>query len=686
MRIGVLILLLMSAQILCHAQASVHQSSKKPNIIVILADDMGFSDLGCYGSEIKTPNIDAMAAAGLRYKQFYNAARCCPTRASLLTGLYPHQAGLGWMTAAGTNAPAYEGNLNNKCVTIAEVLKTSNYNTYMTGKWHVTNERKIDGGIKDNWPKQRGFDKFFGILAGGGNYYTTPVYSDNTRYNPPDNFYLTDAISDTSVQYIQDHFAQNNEKPFFMYVAYTAPHWPLHAPKNVVDEYLNTYTSGWDSLRQQRFTKQKTIGLFDNNTPLTARDKNVPAWNTLTDAEKEDIKMRMAVYAAQIDMMDKGIGKILQTLKQQNQLENTLIFFLSDNGACAEFVSSGKSKTPDGSKESFESYRIHWANVSSTPFKEYKHYTYEGGIATPLIVHWPKGMAAPMQNSFIAEYGHITDIMATCIDVAGATYPSVFNNKKIHALQGKSLLPHFAGGTRQRGAVYWEHEGNIAVRNGKWKLVNKTEEGKAFNNQFQLYDMDADPVEMNDLSKQHPQQVAAMYNSWQQWAAQVGALPLDTRSWGQRVQAYQRNMNGNFDDNLGGWKISKNNFTVTIDETSKISGKKSVVISTSSKPAPKPVLAMHWPFRANKGEQFSVVFKTVTNSKTAQLIVRLHHAQQEELPSGNSMLHLRPGIIQKNKFTSAVVHNNAEYHIAFYITGLQPGEKLWMDDIKLQAF
>ncbi|MGV3638962.1 MAG: sulfatase-like hydrolase/transferase, partial [Adhaeribacter sp.] len=265
------------------------QAAPKPNIIVILADDMGYSDLGSYGGEVETPNLDKLAAGGLRYKQFYNAARCCPTRASLMTGLYPHQAGMGWMAAADLGTPAYQDNLNNQCVTIAEVLKTAGYGTYMTGKWHLTNERKIDGQVTDNWPRQRGFDRYFGIIPGGANYFTPFVYSDNKRYPAPKGFYLTNAITDSSSQFIEQHFSKKNKAPLFMYVAYTAPHWPLHALQPEIDKYKARYLAGWDKLRQARYEKQKKLGTLANNVPLSPRDATVEAWASLPQEKQEEM-------------------------------------------------------------------------------------------------------------------------------------------------------------------------------------------------------------------------------------------------------------------------------------------------------------------------------------------------------------------------------------------------------------
>ncbi|GAB3020205.1 hypothetical protein GCM10027051_26760 [Niabella terrae] len=658
----------------------------RPNIILILADDMGFSDIGSYGGEVETPHLDRLAAEGLRYKQFYNAARCCPTRASLLTGIYPHQAGMGWMAAAdlGTG-PAYQDNLNNQCVTIAEVLRPAGYHTYMTGKWHVTNERKIDGQVIDNWPLQRGFERYFGIIPGGANYYTPMIYSGNSRYKAPKDFYLTDAISDTSVKFLEEHFASGDKAPFFMYVAYTSPHWPLHAPPEMIEKYKARYKKGWDAIRRDRFARQKAIGLFDSATVLSPRDSRVPAWESLSVAEQQEMDMRMAIYAAQIDIMDQGIGRIISSLKQNGQLDNTLIFFLSDNGACAEFISSGKSKAVDGSENTFESYRINWANVSSTPFREYKHFTHEGGIAAPLIVHWPGGINKELDNQFVSEYGHITDIMATCVDVSGASYPAKFRGEAIVPMQGRSLQPHFSGEPNHRGKVYWEHEANIALRDGKWKLVAKTEEDQQFDpQQLQLFDMDADPTEMHDLSKQHPDRVTAMFKDWNQWAHQIGAFPLDTREYNVRMRDYKRRINGSFDDNLGGWNIhiaDQAQARIGIDEKGMITGAKSALVQVD-KPGSRPAAVnMGWVFPAKKGERFEVKFNAVA-AVSGKFIVRLEKVRDgadklidRELNVGKDM--------QRFSYISEAAPTDGNYRLAFYFGKTPAGTRTWIDDVAL---
>lgn len=654
-----------------------------PNIIVILADDMGYSDIGSYGGEVQTPNIDKLASEGIKYKQFYNAARCCPTRASLMTGLYPHQAGMGWMAAADLGTPEYQGTINNQCVTIAEVLKSAGYSTYMTGKWHLTNERKIDGMVTDSWPHQRGFDHYFGIIPGGANYFTPVLYSNNKKYRAPENFYLTTAISDTSVKYIDQHFAKMNADPMFMYVAYTAPHWPLHALQKDIDKYKDRYKAGWDKIRAERFEKQKQLGLMPEDAVMNPRDSKVEAWDSLSEEKKNEMAMRMAIYAAQINVLDDGVGKIVEKLKERNQLDNTLIFFLSDNGACAEFINSGKSKEVTGKEDTFESYRISWANVSSTPFKEFKHYTYEGGIATPLIVHWPKGIDASLNNKFISDYGHLTDIMATCVDVAQAKYPASFKGNNIIPMQGKSLVPHFSGKSNNRGVIYWEHEANIAMRDGKWKLVAKTPEDAEFSERsLELYDMETDPVEMYNLAPKYPQRVKSMYADWLKWAKSIKAFPMDTRAYNIRAQEFKKMINGTFDDNLGGWNIkeSKDIGEITIDNSSKISGRNSAkvsIIQSAEKPAG---LAMTWNFVPSKGEKYRVKLNSKSNNN-ASFFLRF------EQPKGGGKL-ADQTVNCSSKISSASspvfeIPEKGPYQLALYFGKLKPGTEVWIDDVEL---
>lgn len=670
----------------CFLPFSVY-AQERPNIVLILADDMGYSDLGSYGGEVSTPHLDKLASGGIKYRQFYNAARCCPTRASLMTGLYPHQAGMGWMAAADLGTPQYQGTLNNQCVTIAEVLKTAGYGTYMTGKWHLTNERKIHGEVTDSWPKQRGFDQYFGIVPGGANYFTPVIYSNNNRYPAPPDFYLTDAISDTTVKYIDRHFSERKDTPMFMYVAYTAPHWPLHALQKEIDKYKKRYMAGWDKLRQERFERQKRLGVTAKQTRLSPRDAQVEAWESLSQEKQNEMAMRMAIYAAQIDIMDQGIGRIVEKLREERQLDNTLILFLSDNGACAEFISSGKSKEVTGKEDTFESYRIQWANVGSTPFREYKHYTHEGGIATPLIAHWPSGIDRALNHTFVRDYGHVSDIMATCIDVAGAKYPEQYKGHAITPLEGKSLVPHFRGRSNNRGVVYWEHEANIAVRDGKWKLVASTPEGAEFSeHSLELFDMEADPSEMNNLAAKYPDRVRTMYKDWQNWANKIGAFPLDTRNYGVRMRSYRRSINGSFDDKLGGWNIKQNNAVsanIGIDTTGQLSGKNAVKVSMLQ-PDDKPnALAMTWNLNIEQGQKYKVRVRSKANRNTSFFL-------RVECPNGERSKLIDEAIRATGDSMSSAsksfeIPESGAYQIGLYFGKLNAGDVLWIDDVELVA-
>jgi arylsulfatase A-like enzyme len=496
--------------------------AERPNIILIMADDMGFSDLMCYGSEIQTYNLMRLASQGLRFTQFYNAARCCPTRASLLTGLYPHQAGVGGMTneKGDINPPGpYQGYLNDKCVTIAEVLKKAGYRTLMSGKWHVGEERP-------HWPVDRGFDRYYGLISGGANYFDITkakregvvrrfAIDDKPHIPPKEDFYMTDAITDNAVKFIGEYGRE--KKPFFLYVAYTAPHWPLHALPRDIAKYKGKYLEGWDALRSKRYQRMINMRIIHKKWRLSLRDKGAVPWDRVEDKELMDLKM--AVYAAQIDRMDQGIGRILGKLKQTGKGENTLVMFLSDNGGCHETgplgFDSRKNGLPPGGVDSYMSYGQSWANASNTPFRLFKKYTHEGGISTPLIVRWPA--VIKKRGSITYQVGHIIDIMATCADVAGAKYPKSFKGKKIIGLEGKSLLPIFQGELRQpHDYLFWEHRKHEAVRHGKWKLVAENR------GQWELYDLQRDRSEIRNLAKKHPDIIDRLKAKYEEWAQRVG--------------------------------------------------------------------------------------------------------------------------------------------------------------------
>jgi arylsulfatase len=493
-------------------------ATKKPNIIVILVDDMGFSDLSCYGSEIPTPNLDGLAKNGLRFTQFYNTGRCCPTRASLLTGLYPHQAGVGHMME-NKGVPGYQGHLNDTCVTMAEVLKPAGYFTAMTGKWHVGQEQGVV-------PWERGFDRSLNAPAGGF-YYGTGERAKlflngkalaNDDPCLPQNWYSTDLWTQYGIKFIDEALAE--KKPFFLYLAHNAPHFPLQAPAEDIAKFRNgIYTNGWDTLRVARYERQKAMGLIDPAWKLTPRANDVKPWDSLSASEKDRFDNIMAIYAACVWHMDKSVGDLVAALKQRNVLDNTLILFMSDNGGNAEGGPNGTFKGDNpGDPKSTVFCGESWANLENTPNRLYKHFNHEGGVSTPLIAHYPAGISA--KGEFRTQPGHLVDIMATVADFGGATYPKEFKEKTIQPMEGRSLRPAFANQPIEREAIYWEHEGNAAVRVGDWKLVRRGRNGA-----WELYDLKADRTELNNLASAQPERIQQLTDLWNAWAKRANVVP-----------------------------------------------------------------------------------------------------------------------------------------------------------------
>jgi len=520
-------------------------SSKRPNVVLILNDDMGFSDIGCYGGEIETPNLDRLASEGLRFAQFYNTARCSPSRASMLTGLHPHQTGVGILTY-DSGPEGYAGNINHRCVTIPEALKASGYRTYMSGKWHVASSLTKP---TDTWPLQRGFDEFYGTIIGAGSFYdpnTLTRGNENVEHEAKsdDAFFYTDAISDQAVRYVEQHAATHGDKPFFTYVAYTAPHWPLHAHDEDIAKYRGRFDKGWDALREARLDRLVKWGMLNEAWKLSPRDPTQPPWS---EAEHKAWLLRcMEVYAAQVDRMDQGIGRIVEALRRTGTLDDTVIIFLADNGACAEDIPEdvtvdelvsklmiARSHTRKGEpvhfgndpgrmpgpENTYQSYGTAWANLSNTPFRLYKHWIHEGGISTPMIVRWPDGIRDP--GAIRHTPGYLPDIMATILDLTGTAYPTEYAGRAIEPLEGTSLVPALAGGEVDRPPMFWEHEGNAAVRIGKWKLVRN------YPGPWELYDMDADRTELHDVAARHPDRVAAMTAQYEAWAQRCGVIPRE---------------------------------------------------------------------------------------------------------------------------------------------------------------
>ena len=526
--------------------------ASKPNILLVLADDMGFSDIGCYGSEIETPHIDRLASGGVRFSQFYNTARCSPSRASMLTGLHPHQTGIGILTK-DDRPHGYPGSLNDRCVTVAEILSEAGYATSLVGKWHLaSNIREANHA----WPTRRGFDHFYGTLAGSCSYYQPASLTRGERNVEAEataqtNYYYTDAIAQEACAFVRDQ--AQIKRPFFMYVAFTAPHWPLQATEEDIAKYRGRYDEGWDVLRQRRIARLREAGLIGDEVKECERDPEEPAWEDVQDKAWE--ARRMEVYAAQMHRMDQGIGEILATLEQSGQLENTLIFFLSDNGACAEVLpldgsaEAFKKRRPDlerlkprngrdlkvgnepaivpGPEDTYASYGRAWANLSNTPFRLYKRWTHEGGISTPLIVHWPAGKLD--DGAIVREPFQLTDLLPTILDAAGVQFNHDAKHQGIPECKGYSFLPALRGKKSTDHTLYWEHTGNAAIRRGRWKLVRE------YPKPWELYDMETDRAETNDLALLQPNIVRELVAQWDTWARSVGVVPWEDVLAGYRA-------------------------------------------------------------------------------------------------------------------------------------------------------
>lgn len=471
----------------------------RPNIILILCDDMGFSDLGCYGSEIETPNLDKLAANGVRFTDFHNNAKCSQTRASLLSGLWHQQSN-------NLRKPGH--------VTLAEVLKSAGYTTLMSGKWHLANT-----------PPERGFDRYFGFLGGAINFFTglnwgtgeNQMQLDNQVYTVPDRFYSTDAFTDYAIQFIDQ--ADHSDKPFFLYLAHNAPHFPLQALPEDIAKYKGRYHVGWDTIREQRYTKLQKLGLIDDTWRLSPRDPKVEPWSDITPEQAEFLEPMMEVYAAMVDRLDQNIGRLVGHLKKQGKLENTLILFLSDNGACPY----QRLRTPHlkpGPAESNIAYDARWAHMCNTPLRLYKQYAHEGGSSTPMIAHWPYGIKA--RGELCRTTSHLIDIFPTLLELTGAKYPEEFNGKKIHPLEGMSLvssLKNPSNRVKRKGPLFWEFTGHHAIREGDWKLV--AEKSK----DWELYDLSRDRSETINLAEKETAQVRRLALKYDQWARKVGAVP-----------------------------------------------------------------------------------------------------------------------------------------------------------------
>lgn len=515
--------------------APASSRSRRPNILLLLADDLGFSDPGCYGSEIETPHLDRLARGGVRFTQLYNNARCCPSRAALLTGQHPHAVGMGNMVGgqARPEFPGYTGRIPAETPFLPAVLKEAGYTTLMAGKWH----------LGQPGPVQRGFEEFYGMVHGFDSFWDSSKYTrlpaGRTVVPWKEPFYATDAITDHALSFLNGA-RQQPGKPWFLYLAYNSPHFPLHAPKDLIDKYQQVYEQGWDVIREKRFERMRKMGLVDPRWKMSPRsvvgpnrvsdlngwaDRQNPAWETIPPDRRKDLARRMAIFAAMVDRMDQNIGRVLDDLQAKGELDNTLILFCADNGACAEWdpwgfdVSSGPvnhlhtggSLDRMGQPGTYHSYGSGWANACNTPWRLYKHYTHEGGISTPTIAHWPAGLKG-RAGSFNHQPWHFIDVLPTLASVGGAKAPA--------AATGENLAAMLAGKRVSRGPLFWEHEGSRAVREGKWKITAVYPKGE-----WELYDIEADRTEQNNLAARNPELVKRMAATWDEWAKANHAVP-----------------------------------------------------------------------------------------------------------------------------------------------------------------
>jgi arylsulfatase len=475
----------------------------RPNIILIMADDLGYSDIGCYGGEINTPNLDKLAQGGMRFTQFFNCAKCAPTRATLLTGQYDQAVGKQNMEHGAT---------------FGEVLRAAGYRTLISGKWH---QRPL--------PTARGFDRYYGLADGCCNYWNPGIKArpgegkpGRKRKSPrrwaiedkvimgytcPDkDFYTTDAFADYAIARLEEY--KNESKPFLLYLPQTAPHYPLHAWPEDISKYRGKYKIGWDELRRRRYERQIEIGMFDPKYAMSPRDEGVPSWDSLTEKQKNEADLRMAVYAAMVDRMDQAIGRVFDKVKQIGKWDNTLVLFLADNGGCPETPDTTPN-VPPGPVEGYRCLGPAWANASNSPYRKFKSTDYHGGNCTPLIAYWP-GVIEPGTKT--DQVGHIIDIMPTFMEIAGASYPERINGRKTKPIAGKSLLPIFQGKQRKpHDVLYWQFGRAKAIRTGKWKLVSLGKSG------WELYDLQKDRTELHNLAKKHPEKVKKMATQWQTW-------------------------------------------------------------------------------------------------------------------------------------------------------------------------
>lgn len=565
--VNLIALLAVVATALLNTAEAANQKPPRPNIVILFADDLGYSDIGCFGGEIDTPHLDKLAGNGVRLTQFYNTARCCPARASLLTGLYPHQAGIGMMVYRDYGE-GYEGNLNSRCVTFGEVLKTAGYRTLLTGKWHAGHQPHAR-------PEVRGFDQFTGVYPHIDSYWKVlkgcDIYRDKklfiaasedpiNPYNPEEEFYTTDFFTDAALDYI-DQASKDTEKPFVLYVPYNVPHFPIEAPDDLIEKYQGRYSQGWDTLREEKLARMKQLGIVGKDQKLPRvhgfgseerpgfhyKPKKVteplPRWDSLSEEDRRELEFRRAIYAAQVDRLDQNVGRIIKRLETLGILDNTLILFFSDNGCSGELDHFGMN-WGKYTRSNYSEWRKKggwsisqgqcWASYSNTPFRKFKIFTYEGGVASSFIAHWPNGIKNP--GRIVGDQAfHLIDIMPTLCEVTGAKYPSTYNGRKITPAQGKSLVPVLTSKSSDTDlrTLYWQHETQAAIREGKWKLVSANDRDDSA---WELYDLSSDRSETDNLRSRHPEIASRLKDKWEIWAKNANVLPFpETRGNMKRV-------------------------------------------------------------------------------------------------------------------------------------------------------
>ena len=497
-----------------------------PNVVIILADDLGFSDIAPFGGEIETPNLQKLAERGIRMSSFYVTPRCSPSRAALLTGKHPHSVGIGVLTT-DQRPNGYPGTLSSDHLTLAERLKARGYKTGMFGKWHLSSEREVPDAA---WPTRRGFDRFRGILSGAASYYQPPLVDQEVRVPESafsDDFYFTDDITEGGEHYIRE----NSGSPFFLYMAYTAPHWPLQSTESDIAKYRERYRTDWVELRDARFARIKEEGLVPSDFELSAEQGHGEWPETESDWQIE----RMAIYAAQVESLDRGVGRLIKALEDSGELDNTLILFSSDNGGSAEELPPGMAQfsedvcpkvtrqgetvlagndptvTP-GSARTYQSYGQSWATLSNSPFRMWKRWVHEGGISSPFIAHWPAGGVATGATVSHAP-GHVIDVVASVMEAVGGDHDS----------EGTSLLPIWRNPQilGEERPFFWEHIGNAAVRRGRWKLVRE------WGSDWELYDIEADRGEVHDVADELQEIAHELEILWFEWADSHGVIPWE---------------------------------------------------------------------------------------------------------------------------------------------------------------